>query len=92
MEDDVGRDAALARDPQADGAQAIEQIVIDVLPRLGVGRGRARRRSVSFVTRRWRASARSGTRRGVLQQRDARFGQRQHRILVVGLPQQPFGA
>src|SRR5260221_8891843 len=36
VEDDVRRDAALARDAEADGAQAIEEMVADPLPGLGV--------------------------------------------------------
>src|SRR5215467_14505666 len=35
VEDDVRRHAAVAGDPQADGAQAVEEVVIHVLPRLG---------------------------------------------------------
>src|SRR5438128_12495939 len=37
VEDDVRRDAAFARDAEADGAQPIEEIVIDVLPGLAIG-------------------------------------------------------
>src|SRR5262249_41620442 len=34
VEDDIRRDASRARDVEADGAQTLEQIAIDVVPRL----------------------------------------------------------
>src|SRR4051794_31768045 len=88
VKDDVGRNAALASDPEADGAETVEQIVIDILP--GFGRGA---RALPAIPRH-AALARQrqvGPRRAVLQQRDAPFSQRQDRELVVGLPQQSAG-
>ena len=91
MEDDVGRDAALARDPQADGAQAIEEIVIDVLPGLGIGPRRApdggpssRAAGAPAPGPAWRPRPSAARRPASV---SASTG-----ILVVGLPQQPFGA
>ena len=88
VEDDVRRHAALARHLQAQRAQPLEEVAIDAFPAFGLGLRRARwaRVLIGPPLPRQRQVGRGA---GVLQQRHAVGGELQHRILVVGLPQQP---
>src|SRR4051812_14766152 len=68
VEDDVRRDVALAREAQAHGAQAIEQILVGVA---GLGRGPAAIAARTLVDTTLPREGEAGERRRILQQRHA---------------------
>ena len=87
VEDDVRRHAARARDLQPHGAQPLEQLAIDVLPRLGLDARPRARRILSGPAAGAPASGRGSSLRPSAARALRR--QREHRIGVVGLLQQP---